>query len=230
MGRFRFGRPTPAMVVAMAALFVALGGTGYAALDLPPHSVGKKQLKRNAVTTTKIDDGTLRLKDFKRSELRRLRGEGGGEEGLDGLDGLDGIDGEDGADGATGSALLTGAVGGLPGSGMERAPLTGHTSNAITTTSQVATLSPDRELVLRDFSAAAPGGATVTFEVIATPFDGSGENVVIGCTVTGTGRTCTEPGPDTLPANHLVYMRLTLSGSGTPERAYWGVSAEPSQD
>src|SRR5688500_1903684 len=112
MGRFRFGRPTPAMVVAMAALFVALGGTGYAALDLPPHSVGKKQLKRNAVTTTKIDDGTLRLKDFKRSELRRLRGAGGGEEGLDGLDGLDGIDGEDGADGATGSALLTGAVGG----------------------------------------------------------------------------------------------------------------------
>jgi hypothetical protein len=227
MGRFRLGRPTPAMVVAMTALFVALGGTGYAALALPPHSVGKKQLKPNAVTTTKIDDGTLRLNDFKRSELRRLRG---GAEGVEGLDGLDGLDGEDGADGATGSALLTGAVGGLPASGTERAPLTGHTTNALTTTAQVATLSPDRELVLRDFSAAAPSGATVTFEVVATPFGGSGEDVVIGCTVTATTRTCTEPGPDTLPANHLIYMRLTLSGGGTPDRVYWGVSAEPSDD
>ena len=113
---------------------------------------------------------------------------------------------------------------------MERAPLTGHTTNALTATAQVATLSPDRDLVLRDFSAAAPSGATVTFEVVATPFAGSGEDVVIGCTVSGTTRTCTEPGPDTLPANHLIYMRLTLSGGGTPDRVYWGVSAEPSED
>ena len=61
------------MVVAITALFVALGGTGYAALELPRHSVGTKQLKRNAVTTAKIENGTLRLKDFYRRDLSRLK-------------------------------------------------------------------------------------------------------------------------------------------------------------
>jgi hypothetical protein len=40
--------------IALLALFVALGGTTYAATALPRNSVGSKQLKRNAVTATKI--------------------------------------------------------------------------------------------------------------------------------------------------------------------------------
>ena len=48
MSRFAPGRPSPAMVVAITALIVALGGTGYAALKLPKSSVGTAQLKRNA--------------------------------------------------------------------------------------------------------------------------------------------------------------------------------------
>jgi len=42
------------MVVACIALAVALGGTGYAAINLPKNSVGTKQLKKNAVTMPKI--------------------------------------------------------------------------------------------------------------------------------------------------------------------------------
>jgi hypothetical protein len=42
------------MVVALIALVVALGGTGYAAVHLPKGSVGAKQLKKNAVTKAKI--------------------------------------------------------------------------------------------------------------------------------------------------------------------------------
>ena len=34
MSRFRLKRPSPALVVATAALFVALGGTGYAAFQV----------------------------------------------------------------------------------------------------------------------------------------------------------------------------------------------------
>ena len=49
-----FQRPSPAMVVALIALFVALGGTGYAVTRLPANSVGAKQLKKKAVTTKKI--------------------------------------------------------------------------------------------------------------------------------------------------------------------------------
>jgi hypothetical protein len=48
------GRISYANVIATIALFVALGGSSYAALQLPRNSVGPKQLKRNAVTATKI--------------------------------------------------------------------------------------------------------------------------------------------------------------------------------
>ena len=43
-------RLSPSMVVAMIALVVALGGTGYAAIVLPANSVGTRQLKDGAVT------------------------------------------------------------------------------------------------------------------------------------------------------------------------------------
>lgn len=45
---------TFANVVACLALFVALGGVSYAALQLPKNSVGSKQLKKKAVTPTKL--------------------------------------------------------------------------------------------------------------------------------------------------------------------------------
>lgn len=41
--------------IAYAALFVALGGTSYAALNLPANSVGTRQLKAGAVTPAKLD-------------------------------------------------------------------------------------------------------------------------------------------------------------------------------
>jgi hypothetical protein len=59
MSTFRLHRPSPALVVATIALFVALGGTGYAAFGLPRNSVGTKQLKNGAVTTSKIRDGAV---------------------------------------------------------------------------------------------------------------------------------------------------------------------------
>jgi hypothetical protein len=40
--------------IALAALFVALGGTSYAALSLPASSVGTKQLRNGAVTSRKL--------------------------------------------------------------------------------------------------------------------------------------------------------------------------------
>jgi hypothetical protein len=54
MPKSRFRRPSPALVVALIALFVSLGGTSYAAFTLPKNSVGTKQLKKNAVTSVKI--------------------------------------------------------------------------------------------------------------------------------------------------------------------------------
>jgi hypothetical protein len=45
--------------IALLALFIALGGTTYAATALPKNSVGTKQLKKNAVTAAKIKSGAV---------------------------------------------------------------------------------------------------------------------------------------------------------------------------
>jgi hypothetical protein len=57
--RKRLRVPSPALVSSVVALFVALGGTGYAALRLPRNSVGAKQLKKNSVTAQKIASGAV---------------------------------------------------------------------------------------------------------------------------------------------------------------------------
>jgi hypothetical protein len=62
-------RLTYANVIASIALFVALGGTGYAAIKIPKNSVGSKQLKKNAVTAAKVKNGTLSLGDFKKGQV-----------------------------------------------------------------------------------------------------------------------------------------------------------------
>lgn len=65
MKQIRAGRPSPAMIVALAALVFAMVGTGYAAISLPKKSVGTAQLKAKAVTNTKIKNGTITGKKLK---------------------------------------------------------------------------------------------------------------------------------------------------------------------
>ena len=55
----RLKPPSPALVLAVVALFVALGGTGYAALRLPRNSVGTIQIRNGAVINPKIRNGTI---------------------------------------------------------------------------------------------------------------------------------------------------------------------------
>lgn len=45
--------------IALLALFVALGGTSYAAVNLPNGSVGAAQLKQGAVASKKVRDGAI---------------------------------------------------------------------------------------------------------------------------------------------------------------------------
>jgi hypothetical protein len=46
-------------VVAYLALFVALGGTSYAAIGLPAGSVGNRQLKNHSISPIKFDRGSI---------------------------------------------------------------------------------------------------------------------------------------------------------------------------
>jgi hypothetical protein len=46
-------------VIALIALFVALGGTSYAALNLPAGSVGTPQLKNRSITASKLNPSSV---------------------------------------------------------------------------------------------------------------------------------------------------------------------------
>jgi hypothetical protein len=101
----RLTKPSPAMVVALVALFVALSGTSYAALTLPRNSVGPEQIRNNAVTGPKVKAGSLAASDFKSSERLRLRGPRGSV-GATGAAGPAGQPGPAGAVGPPGPAAL----------------------------------------------------------------------------------------------------------------------------
>jgi hypothetical protein len=67
-------RPSPALVISMIALFVALGGTGYAATQingksLKNNSVTGKKLKNKTVTGGKVKPNTLTGAQIKESSL-----------------------------------------------------------------------------------------------------------------------------------------------------------------
>lgn len=66
-----------ANVVASLALFVALGGTSYAVSALPKSSVGSRQLRSNAVSSSKVKDRSLGVRDLSLSARTTLRGAAG---------------------------------------------------------------------------------------------------------------------------------------------------------
>jgi hypothetical protein len=73
MSRLWKHRPSPAMVVALVALFVAMGGTGYAVTKLPRRSVGPAQLRKNAVRSEHIKAGAITTAKLAKSTLSSLR-------------------------------------------------------------------------------------------------------------------------------------------------------------
>jgi hypothetical protein len=90
-------RPGHTTVIAYLALFVALGGTSYAAITLKRGSVKGKHIAKNAVTGPKVKNGSLRAGDFRTGELPR------GEQGAAGPQGIQGPRGDQGESGPPGA-------------------------------------------------------------------------------------------------------------------------------
>jgi hypothetical protein len=63
-------RLTYANVMATLAVFIALGGSSYALIELPRNSVGSTQIKRGAVGPSEIRTNAVRSRDVKRRSLR----------------------------------------------------------------------------------------------------------------------------------------------------------------
>lgn len=66
-------RPSAAIVISSAALFLSLGGVGYAAISIPNNSVGPAQLKNNAVTNSKINNGAVSYKKIQPGAVGLVR-------------------------------------------------------------------------------------------------------------------------------------------------------------
>jgi hypothetical protein len=77
--------------VALLALFLALGGTSYAAFKLPRNSVGTAQLKKGAVIASKVKAHSLLASDFRSGQLPA------GPRGSQGPQGAPGAPGQPGA-------------------------------------------------------------------------------------------------------------------------------------
>jgi hypothetical protein len=90
--------------IGLLALFVALGGTSYAAINLPRNSVGSKQIKRNAVSGAKVKNRSLGVSDLSPSAIASLTGRKGdpGDPGAPGAPGQPGSPGSPGSPGAPG--------------------------------------------------------------------------------------------------------------------------------
>jgi hypothetical protein len=97
-------RPSPSLALSLIALFVALGGTGYAAFKLPSNSIGSAH----------VINGSLQKIDLSKKTVAALRGNRGarGVQGLQGVSGPTGPAGPKGDKGATGEPWTAGS--GLP--------------------------------------------------------------------------------------------------------------------
>ena len=66
-------RPSPALVISIAALFMSLGGVGYAATQLPNGSVGTSALQNGAVTNSKLRDNSVSYKKIQAGSVGYVR-------------------------------------------------------------------------------------------------------------------------------------------------------------
>jgi hypothetical protein len=167
----RFRKPSPATLIALLALFVALGGSSYAALQVPRGSVGTKQLKNNAVTSPKVRNNSLLLRDFRASQRARLRGERGPQ----------GVPGPAGAAGAAGPAGPAGPAG-APGSAIAFARVDANGIVDPAVSSGIAVLSTGSGTYCLDRTGGAVRNFVTTVDDVALP---NGNTVV----ATGTARS-----------------------------------------
>lgn len=117
----RLRKPSPAMLVALLALFVALGGSSYAAVVLSKNSVRSKHivkgnvkrsdLGKNAVNSSKVADASLLATDFASGQLPSGPKGDTGATGAAGAPGAPGAPGDTGPPGISGLETVSGTTG-----------------------------------------------------------------------------------------------------------------------
>jgi hypothetical protein len=210
MARLRAQVQSPALWIALVALFVALGGTGYAALNISKNSIGTKQLKRgavknpdlaaNSVSGPKVKPRSLDSTDFKANSLPS---------------GPQGAQGPVGPPGATGSP----AFGAILGRGVNVGPGTSFLAPsgqlaADGAENNVTSFTPNAPLTASDLAIslfiAPDAGTSRTFTLRVGHTD-----TALTCTVPAGVTLCNSTGSVPIPPMSLISIGSTTTGSPT---------------
>jgi hypothetical protein len=195
--------------IGLLALFVALGGTSYAAAKLPKNSVGSSQIRSGAVTQSKLQKSL-------QSKLAKAGVPGPvGATGATGATGAQGPQGAQGEKGEKGDPGPTSA--GVGGTNLSVSPV--GTPVPTLTDASVTLVRPGKVLVLVAGTAAIACGASPCSRAIGATLDGvkvqglaqfvdGAANVTTTDTVAAVGIV-----PDVAAGTHTAH--ITTNGAGS---------------
>ncbi|HYI98535.1 MAG TPA: hypothetical protein VEX36_02495 [Thermoleophilaceae bacterium] len=231
-------RSTPAIAIAGAACFVALGGSAVAAKGL----IHSKDIAKGAVTSKTIGDGAVMPWHLNRSTRMWVKATTGptgakgdtgatgtkgdtgsmgapGSTGSKGIDGIDGSHGTDGIDGAPGADGIDGAPGSDGADGIDGAPGTDGADGTdgiiapLTTTAGLTplpTASPPTVVV----GMTVPAGNYVVWAKTQLSHTGAGDS--IDCALKAGGATLDQISMKTLPALAAIPVSMQAVTTTSP--------------
>jgi hypothetical protein len=220
MARLKLQLPSPALAIALLALFVALGGTGYAALALPKNSVGSNQIRKgavknpkiasNAVTGAKVKPRSLNPSDFRAGSLPQgPRGERGAE-------------GPRGAAGAAGNPAFGAVLGrgvAVPATPSFLAP--SGQLGADANENNVSSFTPNATMTASDLAVTLTVATGLTDTRTFTLRVGNA-NTALTCTVPPGNTGCTSIQSVTIPGGSLISIGSTSTGAPMPTDVRFG--------
>jgi hypothetical protein len=201
-------KPSHATVVAYLALFVALGGSSYAAVkvgskQIVNNTVSSTDVRNNSLTSKDVHDRSLLAKDFKTGQLPR------GDTGPRGLTGDPGSPAGSVIQGNTTAALLT-----LFGS-EERFSPSGYSAAAPGFTGAYWSITPNVPLVVRDLVgrvASAPGTGSSRYVQL---YNVDANTTPLSCVILNNETSCnTGDASVTLPPRTRIAIRLFTGNPG----------------
>jgi hypothetical protein len=197
-----------ANVVATMALFVALGGSSYAAVQLSKGQVKKKHLAKNAVVSKKVKDGSLLAQDFMAGQLPAGPK---GDTGPQGPKGDHGPKGDTGTNGSPAASAFTGSF--SPEYGGGYGPASGIGSGT-STEYLVQQVSPAVPIIARDLFARHIYDAGAAGSIRGFTLRVNGVDTALTCTLTRPEQSCQNTSAAvTIPAGSLLSIRTSQSGS-----------------
>jgi hypothetical protein len=212
----RFRRPSPATVIAIAALVVATGGVAIGSLAPKNGKIVACYSKRTGAMRLVEEGKKCRKGEQKVAWNQRGRRGPRGFAGDDGFDGFDGFDGHDGLDAAS---MLTGSFLATPGTAAVFAAPSGLD---VATSDEAAhvTLAPATEIVAGDL-AVAPHPEPTNGEFTVTLFD-DGEPTNVICRITAAPWACRSTGTATVSPGSRLTLAVTSTAAPEERRFRFG--------